>query len=222
MVLGLVAVNVASNRVVGHGWYVPLAVATSVALVVFARTVGQRSWADLGMAREQVGSGLRWGGVLCGAVVVVYLVGVALPATRDLFRDDRVADMTWWQPWYAAFVRVPLGTVLVEEVAFRAVVPAVLATRMRPAKAIGIAAVLFGLWHVLPSLGLESVNPVAQDTVGRLPGWVTVAGSVGSTALVSLWFAFLKERSGSILTPMIAHWSTNALGYLFAYAVLHW
>lgn len=212
-------VNVASNRVVPDHLYVPFAIATSAALVAFAIRVDGRTWAELGMERAQVGSGLRWGLVIAGSVVVVYLVGLALPPTRDLFQDDRVADLSFLDTLYAAFVRVPLGTVLLEEVAFRGVLPAVLLARYRLAVAVAVSAVLFGLWHILPAMGMDTVNPVASDTVGQLPTWVTVAGAVASTTVAGLWLHFLRHRSGSILAPMIAHWSTNGLGYLFAYAV---
>ncbi len=216
----LVVVNVVSNRVVSAAWYVPWAVAAVAALLVLARADGV-SWSQLGLGRAAVGRGLRWGLVLAGSVVVIYVIGVAIPATRDLFRDDRVDDWSFARTLYAAFVRVPLGTVLLEEVAFRGVLPAVLWRRVGPARAVGFAALAFGLWHILPAIGLQGVNPVTEETVGQLPGWVTVAASVASTAAVGVWFWWLRHRSGSLLAPMALHWATNGLGYLFAYGVWH-
>jgi membrane protease YdiL (CAAX protease family) len=221
IVLALVVVNVASNRLVPDALYVPWAVVCSAALVYLARSADGRSWDDLGLARSQVPRGLRWGAVLAGMVLVFYVVAVALPPTRDLFRDERVEGWSLAQALYAAFVRVPLGTVLLEEITFRAVLPAVLVARTRTWVAVAWSSALFGLWHVLPSLGLETVNPVTTDTVGQLPGWVTVAGSVLSTAAVGVWLWFLRHRSDSVLAPMALHWATNGLGYLFAYAVLN-
>jgi len=218
----LALVNVANNRLVGPALYVPLSMAAAGLLVLLARRWVGCTWDDLGLDRERFGSGLRWGGVLLGIMVVVLAAGVALPATRGLFEDDRVRGLGGPAVLYAAFVRVTLGTVLLEEVAFRGVLPAVLATHLRRRWAIGAAAVLFGLWHILPSLGMNEVNPVADDTVGRFPQWVTVIGAVASTTAFGIWFSFLRERSGSLLAPMLAHWSSNALGYLFAYAVLTW
>lgn len=216
VVVGLAVVNVASNRLVPDALYVPWAIASTAALLAVAVRVDGRSWADLGLAREQVPRGLRWGGVLVGSVLVIYLLALAVPSTRDLFRDERVEDWSLLRTTYAALVRVPLGTVLLEEVAFRAVLPALLVVRTRTWVAVGVSAALFGLWHVLPSLGLETVNPVADDTIGRLPGWVTVVSSVVSTAAVGVWFSFLRHRSDSLLAPMALHWATNGLGYLFA------
>ena len=219
MVSGLVVVNIASNRVVPEALYVPWAVLSAGAFVWFAVRVDGRTWADLGMARAQAGRGLRWGAVLAGTIVALYLVVLAVPATRDLFLDDRVAGWSFGRAAYAAFVRVPLGTVLLEEVAFRAVVPAVLMARTRRWVAVAVSAALFGLWHVLPTLGLETVNPLAADTVGQLPGWISVAMAVASTSAVGVWFWFLRQRSGSVLAPMALHWATNGLGYLFAWFV---
>ncbi len=216
-VLALVAINVASNRLIPHGWYVPFALASAATLLVVARRVDGLSWEALGLDRRDLPRGLRWGAVLAGTVFAAYLVAFVVPSTHDLFLDERVEDLSLGGALFAAFVRVPLGTVVLEEVAFRAVLPAALALRLRIWQAVALSAVAFGLWHVLPSLGLESVNPVAEDTVGQLPGWVTVAGSVLSTAVVGVWFWWLRARSRSLLAPVALHWSTNAMGYLFAW-----
>ncbi|MCB0977761.1 MAG: CPBP family intramembrane metalloprotease [Acidimicrobiales bacterium] len=220
IVTALAVVNVASNEWVPRAGYVPFAVAAAVLVIGAGVLLDGLDLEAFGFGRRQLGKGLRWGGTVGGVVAVVMLVGVAVPSTRELFEDRRVESMTFPGVLYAAFVRVPFGTVLLEEVAFRAVLPEMLAQRVSRRVAIGSAAVLFGLWHVLPSLGIATVNPVASDTIGGLPDWVVVCGSVLSTALVGVWFSFLRERSGSIIAPMLAHWSSNALGYLFAYAVI--
>ncbi len=215
----LLIVNVVSNRVLSHWMYVPWAVLSTAVLLALAVRVDGRTWEELGLARSQVRRGLQWGGVLAGTVLAVYLVAVMIPATRELFEDDRVQGWTLAQTLEAAFIRVPFGTVLLEEVAFRGVLPATLAVRTRRWTAIGISALAFGVWHVLPALHLGEVNPVAEDSIGQLPQWVTVAAAVGSTAAVGVFFSWLRERSGSLLAPMALHWSTNGLAYLFSYAV---
>lgn len=216
-VAALVVVNVASNRLVPEAWYVPFAVASAGLLLGVGRVVDGLSWDQLGLAREHVGSGLRWGVGAAGIVLAVYVVGFVLPSTHDAFLDGRVEGRSLGWALFASLVRVPLGTVVLEEVAFRSVLPAALATRLRLPWAVGLSALAFGLWHVLPALGLEHVNPVADDTVGQLPGWVTVVGAVLSTSAVGVFFWWLRDRSGSLLAPMALHWSTNALGYLFAW-----
>ena len=218
----LAGANVASNLWVPKPAYVPFAVAVTAVVAVTARTLDGVTWESLGLGRRHVRTGLRWGAVLAGIVLVVLVAGALLPATRDLFQDRRVESMDAWEALYAAFVRVPFGTVLLEEVAFRGVLPAMLALRTSRWRAIGASAVLFGLWHVLPSLDMGTVNPVADDAIGGVPSGVVALGSVLATAAIGVWFSFLRERTGSLLTPMVAHWSSNALGYLVAYAVINW
>jgi membrane protease YdiL (CAAX protease family) len=218
----LVVVNVGMNRGLPSWAYVPWAVGWTGALVWFARRVDGRSWSDLGLARADAPRGLRWGAVLGGMILVIYLVGFAVPGTRELFLDERVHGWSLGETAFAALVRVPLGTVLIEEVAFRAVLPAMAAARWSRAVSVAFASVLFGLWHLLPALGIADVNPVTADSVGDLPTWVSVTGAVVSTAIVGAWFWWLRARSGSVLAPMALHWSTNGLGYLFAYLAWRW
>ncbi len=217
IVLGLVGANVMSNLVVPDALYVPWALVSTAALLAVAIRIDGRTWAELGLAGYQAPRGLRWAAVLAGGTLVLFLAALHVPLTRELFLDERVEGWSLARTVYASLVRVPLGTVLLEEVAFRAVLPAMLVARTRLWVAVAVSSVLFGFWHVLPAMGMESVNPVADDTVGRLPGWVTVAGSVASTTVVGVWFWFLRHRSGSLLAPFALHWASNGLGYLFAW-----
>lgn len=217
----LVGVNVASNLWMPMEAYVPFAVGSTLVLVAIARRLDRVTWEAMGLGRLHVAKGLRWGLVITVVVGVVLVAGALLPATRELYEDRRVESLSAWGVLHAAFVRVPFGTVLLEEVAFRGVLPAMLVRRTGRWWAIGASAVLFGLWHVLPSLDMGTVNPVAEDAVGGVPSAVIAAGSVLSTAAIGVWFSFLRERTGSLAAPMLAHWSSNALGYLVAYALIH-
>jgi membrane protease YdiL (CAAX protease family) len=73
--------------------------------------------------------------------------------------------------------------------------------------------VLFGFWHVLPSLHLGSANQGVADTVGT--GFLAVAGTVVFTTIGGLVFGELRRRSDSVLASVGVHWATNALGVLF-------
>jgi uncharacterized protein len=66
-----------------------------------------------------------------------------------------------------AFVLIPIGTVLLEEVAFRGVLWGLLPTARGTAVATIGSSVLFSLWHVLPSLGLDSDNAVWAGGTAR-------------------------------------------------------
>ena len=116
-----------------------------------------------------------------------------------------------------AFVVIPLGTVLFEEVAFRGrAVGAGARPARHGARRRSVSSVLFGLWHVLPSLRLNQVNPAVTDLVGPGPAGqaLAVAGAVVFTAAAGVLLCELRRRSGSLLAPIGLHWAVNGLGVL--------
>jgi membrane protease YdiL (CAAX protease family) len=156
------------------------------------------------------------------AVLLVYLVAAALPATRDAFGDDRVADLSAGEVVLRALIRVPLGTVLLEEVAFRGVLLAMLWRRLGIGRAVVISSLVFGLWHILPSLGITEAN----EALGAAVGSGTSAQALGvifavvTTTVAGLVFCELRRRFDHLIVPMALHWATNGLGYLFAWALV--
>jgi membrane protease YdiL (CAAX protease family) len=191
-------------------------------LIALARLAGL-GWQDLGLGAGTWRRGARWAAVEIAAVAVVYAIGAALPLTRNAFRDSRY-HLDWPQALLTAFVLIPIGTVLLEEVAFRGVLWGLLrGVRGTVVATIG-SSVLFGLWHVLPSLGLASDNAAVGDTVGRgrSAEVISVLGTVLFTGLAGVVFCELRRRSGSLLASGGLHWATNAFGVLAAAAVWAW
>jgi uncharacterized protein len=216
LVLG--AVNLAGRYGPPHTGLVagPL---VALGLVLLGRRAGL-SWYDLGLSRRTVLPGLKYalGAVL--AVVVVYAFGAALPVTRPAFHDVRY-HLHLGAALLAAFIVVPLGTVLLEEVAFRGVLLGLINRHRGAAWASVTSSVLFGLWHIVPSLQLGRANQavagaLGADAVGRV---VTVLAAVGFTALAGLLLCELRRRSGSLLAAAALHWATNGLGLLLAAAL---
>jgi membrane protease YdiL (CAAX protease family) len=154
---------------------------------------------------------------------MVLAAGAALPATREAFRDTRYR-LDWGSALLTSLVLIPIGTVLVEEVAFRGVLWGLLRRVKGTATATVVSSVLFGLWHVLPSLGLSTSNEAISGTVGggRSAQTTTVLATVAFTALSGVVFCELRRRSGSILAPAGLHWATNALSVLASAAVWAW
>jgi len=224
-VLGTLALsNVMANEVMPDWAYIPWNCAVAVALVALAVRGDGCGADDLGLATRRLPEGLRWGTVVSVGVLVVYLVAVALPATRALFDDDR-ADVGLSDVLWRTLVAIPFGTVLMEEIAFRGALPAMLrrrTTNLRngPLAADLISAGMFGLWHVLPSLDLTEANPTVS---GMLPGPVgatlSVLAAVAGTAVAGMVLSWLRNRSGSLLAPAMLHCSINSIGYTFAWLV---
>jgi len=216
----LVFVNVIDIRV-PHASLV-VGPATAAVLLALARLAGL-SWAELGLGPGTWRRGFAWGGVIIGAVAVVYAVGAALPLTRDAFRDSRY-DLTWGEALLTSLVLIPVGTVLLEEVAFRGVLWGLIRRVRGTAAATIVSSVLFGVWHVLPSLGLSSDNDAIGSAVGRgrSAQVITVLATVAFTALSGVVFCELRRRSGSLLASASLHWATNGLGVLASAAVWAW
>ncbi|MDY7086213.1 MAG: CPBP family intramembrane glutamic endopeptidase [Actinomycetota bacterium] len=215
VVLILAAVNVADKFGPRHTGLVagPL---VAVILLLLARRAGL-TWHDLGLSRRTLVPGLKYAVGAILAVAVVYAIGVALPWTRPAFHDVRY-HLHPGAALMAAFIIVPLGTVLLEEIAFRGVLMG-LVNRHRGAVWASItSSVLFGLWHILPSLRLNSANQAVGAAVGAgMPGRIlAVLGAVAFTALAGLLLCELRRRSGSLLAAAALHWATNGLGLLIA------
>jgi membrane protease YdiL (CAAX protease family) len=211
----LAAANVADKYGPRHTGLVagPL-VATG--LILLARHAGL-TWHDLGLSRRTLLPGLRYavGAVL--AVAVVYAAGIALPWTRPAFHDVRY-HLHLGAALLTAFIVVPLGTVLLEEVAFRGVLLGLVRKHRGATWASVTSSVLFGMWHILPSLRLGQANQAVGAALGRSPIW-PVLGAVAFTALAGLLLCELRRRSGSLLAAAALHWATNGLGLLLVAAL---
>ena len=212
VVVALAAINVWKIMLPSNG--LVLSVAAAVALLLFARVTGL-SWAQLGLGRDRLKSGRRWGAAAVIAVAAVYVVGVLLPSTRLAFLDNRY-HFGVAQALSSAFIVIPLGTVLLEEVAFRSVLWGMLSRHMTTWRVVMVSSSLFGLWHVLPAVNFAATR--AADA-GADPGPSTtvlvVLGTVAFTALGGVVAGELRRRSGSVLASAGMHWATNALGVLF-------
>lgn len=138
---------------------------------------------DLGLARWR--SGLRWGLGAAAVPVVGAAVVASIPALAQRVRpsDDDLAE------W--VLLRIPLGTVVAEELVFRSVFDAVSPT---------LSPIFFGLWHIHPARA-------AGDSV---------LGTVVGTALAGGVFSWLRRRSGSVLAPALLHYAVNASGAVLA------
>ncbi|WP_320773117.1 CPBP family intramembrane glutamic endopeptidase [Streptomyces sp. CRN 30] len=213
----LVVTNVATC-LWGLAFGLSSAVVVSALLLGVLRWAGG-SWADAGLGAGTFGRGACWAMVLIGTVGMVYAAGALLPVTRGLFADVRYGGLSGGQVAWRVLVMVPLGTVLLEETAFRGVLYGLVRRARGVVWATVVSSALFGLWHILPSLHLLAAKPALMSLFGR-SGFGAVAVVVATvlfTGAAGVLLCELRRRSGSLLAPMGLHWAVNALGYLVGF-----
>ena len=194
--------------------YVPANLAAGAVLVAVARRAGS-SWEELGLDRRHLGRALGIGAAAALPAIATLLVGAALPATRGLFDDGRVPrDASGRERLYQTALRIPLGTVAFEELAFRGVLLALLRRRVSPTAAAVADSALFGLWHILPTVATARANGIGG--LGRV---ALVVGSVLATFVAGMLFCTLRRRGGHVLAPALLHLAFNDTGYLLAWWV---
>jgi membrane protease YdiL (CAAX protease family) len=208
--------NVAVHRLLPAPADAALNLATAAGLTAFAARDGC-SRADLGIDVADARSGLRLG--LGSAAVATGMVAVAavLPASRRFFDDPRVRDVGRGEAAYHLTVRIPLATALAEELLFRGALLALFRRRRSEATAVLWSSLLFGAWHVLPTIDDYEGNPVSDVIADRSRGRrLAVLATVLSTAGAGAVFARLRLRSGSVLAAVLAHAAINVSAYLAA------
>lgn len=170
----------------------PLHTALALALV---RITG----ADPGLCPPAVWRGLRVGGAAAAVACAAVAVTTSSPRVRAgmAARETPVPAAQW------VGYRIPFGTVVPEELVFRA------ALSTCAAKAFGVQggrlvqAATFGLSHVAD----------ARAASEPILGTVLVTGAAG-------WvFGWLADHSGSVAAPMLAHLAVNEAGAIAALTV---
>jgi membrane protease YdiL (CAAX protease family) len=221
VVVFMVALNVVNNRIAPQTHFLLWAFGSSVVLVAIGLLDGN-SWTDMGLSWRFGLRGLFWAGLTIALVTIAYAIASSFKKTREAFHDERYAQMSGGRLVFQTLLEVPFGTVLMEEIAFRAVLFSMLARRYGVIWGLVISSVLFGLWHILPSIGTHESNPALGGVAGegRKGNVIAVALSVLTTSVAGVIFVGLRLVSGSILGPMGLHWATNGLGYFFSFFLI--
>ena len=160
-IAALAGFNVARSTVLPDGWDLGANIAMAGVVALVAAWAAE-SADELGLARSRIWRGLAWGAGAFAVVLGVLLVAAAIPATRGFFDDDR-ADIGAGQLLFEVGVSVPFGTVLLEELAFRGSLLALLRRLTRTWVAVVVSSLLFGLWHIAPAITSAGSNDAVAD-----------------------------------------------------------
>jgi membrane protease YdiL (CAAX protease family) len=213
------AVLAAYNNVIGaqpwhRRWYA-LANAGAAGAALAAAAASGLTATDLGFGRDTWRPG-RLGSRLAAVTAAVLLAAAAAPATRPFLNDKRITSLDGRALAYQVAFRIPVGTVLWEEIAFRGVLQAALRRVMSEPAAIAVTSAVFGVWHIRPTAAALRVNGLAGD---RGQATARVAAGIAATTAGGVLFSWLRSRSGSLTAPMLLHLTTNCVGPVVAWAV---
>ena len=185
-------------------------------------TAGLVAWA-FGISLVDIGvRGNRWRFVLyafLAAVLVtvpLYLLA-SFDDTAHLVADERVARLAASEVAFNMLVRIPLGTALAEELAFRGALYGVLRKSSTFAYATIGSSIAFGLWHIRPALASIRAN---FPDAGELITAVLVLAAVIITGLAGAVLCWMREKGSGIGAPWVFHATLNSLA-LGAAALAH-
>jgi len=191
-----------------------LTISAGIAVIAIAKRVGL-SKIDMGLSKASVRLGLLYGGI--AVLVVGVTFGLIYLVQPSVFVDSRY-NKTTIEVLATALVFIPFHTVLLEELIFRgAILGYLLRVRSRRLAIVWTSAI-FGLWHILPSLGIAQSSRAFSNAIGASDHsqLISIASVVVATFFGSLVFSWLRLRSKSLIAPILAHWAINAIALLFA------
>ncbi len=207
-----------NNVISRHRWHDQHYVAVNLGaagVTVTAALAGGLTVADVGLGGSWWRPG-RLAAGLAGGIAAGWALDAAVPAARPVLADRRITSFEPRAVAYQTVVRIPAGTVLWEELAFRGVLQAALLRVLPRRAAIAVTASIFGIWHVRPTIAALRANGLAGSR--RQAAIRGIAGSavLGAAGLLLSW---LRDRTGRLAAPALLHLTANCGGMLAAWAV---
>lgn len=174
------------------------------------------SLSAMGLAPSLLISGSLYAlGIIVILIALIY-VASRLPVINRFFENEAFSSVSKKRLAYEAGFRVPLGTALIEEVLFRGLLLGLLMINYPPINSLIISSIVFGLWHIFPTVNQLEANQAAKDLVAGKRGrrfW-SILSVVATTSLAGFCFGLLRLWSGSLITPWLVHWAINASGII--------
>ena len=186
-------------------WYVPINLAATGIVVVAGLALGlDRGGFGVG---GDVGRDVLAGAALGAALVAPGFLLLLSRRSARLVVDERVAGLSGAAAVYQVVIRVPLGTALLEEVAFRGVLVGLFLVRGELEAAV-LSSVFFGLWHVSPALNFVDANK--PEATARVR-WGIVAATVLVTGAGGMLLSWLRFEFSSLGASFGFHAALNSV-----------
>ena len=174
---------------------------------------------EMGMGLSYVIKGILIALALSAIITIGTLIIAVIPSFRRFFLGENLAHAKGPLIMFEAAIRIPFSTALIEEVLFRGVLLGLLLTHYDTLTALIYASVVFGLWHIFPTIASLEQNDAAAIIVGkkRSRQAIGIFGAVTVTAIAGMLFGYARILANSILAPWLIHWSINSSGVLGVY-----
>jgi len=169
---------------------------------------------DMGISLATITSGIIIAVVASIVITVTTLIIALIPPLRKFFLGDNLSKASGKLIAFEAGIRIPFSTALIEEVLFRGVLLGLLLTHYPTILARLYSSIVFGLWHIFPTIATLEQNDVTAQAIQHKKHrkYAGVTGTIIITTLAGLLFGYLRILANSIIAPWIVHWTINASG----------
>ncbi|HEX7319291.1 MAG TPA: type II CAAX endopeptidase family protein [bacterium] len=141
------------------------------------------------------------------ALVILPKIGISLPAIHldEVDQEGLIRRL---------LVRIPVGTVLFEEMLFRGIFLGLLLREQNRPRALIVSSFVFGVWHIVPALKVMFRNFGVSSI---LPGiGMFILGIIGAV-IAGYVFGWVRIRKNNIIGPVIAHLLINDTALVLIY-----
>ncbi len=173
--------------------------------------------AGAGLKKQGLWTSIAWGVPVGIGLATISVLFFANPLVSNApLEYGPIARISQGELALDLLVRVPVSIAFFEELAFRGLLFGILRRRLSACKAIGITAAVFGLWHIgVTAISVIQTNLTSASALPPfLQDFVVPLGTLGgivATGLAGVAFGLLRERTGNLAGPVVAHWLADGV-----------
>ena len=165
-----------------------------------------------GLVRSVLG-GVGLGTLLSGPPLFFFYKPLLLDTPLEY---GPISQMTRRELLKDVFIDTPIGIAVLEELAFRGVLFSSLRTHLPAKWAVIGSSAGFAAWHL--TVTATSAAQSNLSAAARLPAFLrrfvvplAVMGGMLTTGVAGVMFAWLRERTGNLAGPIVAHWIVDGV-----------
>lgn len=167
---------------------------------------------ELGLGKSQLRKSVLPALLISVSIAVAFFL--IFMVDSEIFQDERF-NKSFAETIIYALIIIPLATAIFEELLFRGLLLSWLQKSLSFRKSQVFSSTLFGLWHVIPSIGVQTT--LISEDLKAFEQIIIISAIVLATFFAGMILCELKNRFNSLYIPIAAHWTINGLGIIFAY-----